>query len=219
MSDLEAILQAVVVGGNRIAEQKGAKKQRLRVPDKQERLIRAVVEAEELSFEVLSNAFKKEWAQLEKRGGHLRTRKRALYRNLSELAERINEALQEAEVPWRLQCNQQDFTIAIRTQEPQRKAPPPPEPPREKTDAVNTLPAELVVAIDGVTGAWRFEIDDTPLELHTGTGLLKVAGRLYPFEHARHLSEPEELTDDILQLLQEKLADVKAGFRARQRRH
>lgn len=89
------ILRAVVIGGNVLGTVRSAKKTRRRVPRKQEQLIHAVAAAGRAGFEELASAFAKEWATIRKRrkGDYLLVAKRELFRNLADLAGRINEAL------------------------------------------------------------------------------------------------------------------------------
>lgn len=93
--DAAKVLQAIVLGGNTLASRQGARKQRRRVPQKQERLVLLVAENGQATLNDLTQAYEKEWAAVAKRrkGQPRLLAKREFFRNIADLAGRINAAL------------------------------------------------------------------------------------------------------------------------------
>jgi len=91
----DEVLHALVLGGNLLAAQQGATKQRRRVPRKQEQLLRLVAEHGTATFDQLRETFSREWNAIAARreGEYLLVAKRELFRNIADLAGRINAAL------------------------------------------------------------------------------------------------------------------------------
>ena len=87
------VLEAVVIGGNVLARQLGSKKARRRVPQKQETLLRLVCEKGTAEFEDLEAQFNDQWTRTYERRKPLRAAKREFFRNIADLAARINGAL------------------------------------------------------------------------------------------------------------------------------
>lgn len=93
--DLQDVLKVVVIGGNVIGRERGARKLRRRVPRKQEALVQLVSRLGCAVFDDLASTFPKEWARIQsnKEGEYILVAKRELFRNIADLAGRVNEAL------------------------------------------------------------------------------------------------------------------------------
>jgi hypothetical protein len=91
-ADLEAMLDAVVAGGNTIIRQNGGTKLRRRTPQKQERLLRLLTIHRDLTFGLVANEFSDEWERVQSRASG-EAAKREFFRNITDLASRINDAL------------------------------------------------------------------------------------------------------------------------------
>lgn len=93
--DLQDVLKVVIIGGNVIGRKRGAKKLRRRVPRKQETLVQLVAGVGRAGFDELAASFPKEWARIQsnKEGEYVLVAKRELFRNIADLAGRVNEAL------------------------------------------------------------------------------------------------------------------------------
>jgi len=93
--DVEEILAVVVVGGNVLAERQGARKRRRRVPRKQEQLIRLVSENGRVGIQSLMEGFSREWKTIlkKRKGEYVLVPKQEFFRNMADLAGRVNAAL------------------------------------------------------------------------------------------------------------------------------
>jgi len=93
--EVERVLEATVIGGNALSRRRGGTKIRRRVPAKQERLLRLVAEHGCVDFSHLVGEFKEEWKtiQYRRRGEYVLIAKRDFFRNIADLAGRINAAL------------------------------------------------------------------------------------------------------------------------------
>lgn len=93
--EVDGVLQAVVIGGNRQAAAEGAKKTRRRVPRKQEKLVRVVADEGRADFERLSETFEREWKAVLKRHrrSYILVPKSEFFRNIADLCGRVNSAL------------------------------------------------------------------------------------------------------------------------------
>ena len=89
------MLQAIITGGNVLATLQGARKQRRRVPEKQERLIRLIGARGTATLDHLRETFPKEWATIAKRRQRQPTllAERDFFRNVADLVGRTNAAL------------------------------------------------------------------------------------------------------------------------------
>jgi len=93
---VESVLTAIVEGGNVIVRKKGSRKRRLKVTNRQERLIRAVAEnGGEIRFEELKTTFPQNWKGIKTKHPkkYRPILKRLFFRNVSRIAERINDNL------------------------------------------------------------------------------------------------------------------------------
>mgnify|MGYP001815925630 CR=1 FL=1 len=84
--DVEAILEALVLGGQELGKQRGASKIRRRVPAKQERLVRLVVHLGTASFHEMTDAFQEEWHTIQDRRQHeyILLQKREFFRKVRQ---------------------------------------------------------------------------------------------------------------------------------------
>jgi hypothetical protein len=93
--DLPDVLKVIIIGGNVIGRERGARKLRRRVPRKQESLVALVAELGCAEFEDLASAYPSEWSKIQSKreGEYILVAKRELFRNIADLAGRVNEAL------------------------------------------------------------------------------------------------------------------------------
>jgi hypothetical protein len=93
--DPAKVLEAIVIGGQALACLSDQTKVRRHVPYKQERLVRLVVEKSLARIEDCKRAFPREWnrVQRKRRKRSLHRMQQELFRNMADLAKRINSAL------------------------------------------------------------------------------------------------------------------------------
>ncbi len=219
--EVDQILGRIVVGGNVLAERSGAKKRRRRVPYKQAKLVLLVAANGQVAMDQLTDEFAKEWAAIQKRrkGQPPIVRKREFFRNIRELVERINEALEAS--PLAAGCGAQSLSILADTSnyevgwrwEPHvaegsrlRRSAEELEEVEAKLHAVETDgrpqvqpggPA-LHALEDEVTGSLAFDVEGRRVELLSESGLLAIDGRLV--ELGVHV-DPRETLEELLSRL------------------
>jgi hypothetical protein len=125
----EALLEAAIIGANVLQQARGGRKQRKRVPVKQERLLRLLSERGQGSLDRLTTEFGQEWNRIRGRKSG-ESANREFFRNMADLATRINEALAAAyrdaearpEILQRaggvfmaIEINHQSYTLALRS--------------------------------------------------------------------------------------------------------
>jgi len=127
--DVDALLGAIVLGGQALAREQGGRKVRRRVPAKQERLVRLVAKTGSAGHAELAQEFKREWETIQRRrkGEYALLVRREFFRNMADLAGRINAGLlaayrarsdnhilhQLGGQSWGLAVDQQTFTITL----------------------------------------------------------------------------------------------------------
>lgn len=221
--DLSQVLQAVVLGGKALGAREGAKKQRQRVPEKQERLIRLVAQHGDVPFELLCDAFIQEWTRIAKRakGQAKLIAKREFFRNIADLVARINAALiagyQDSEranqllectggAYLRFSCDYQTFTVSWHSTRERRQID-----IDHTTDEAGTESVEIAIHVDPVTGVWAFRFRGHEVEVETVHGFVKIDGRLYRETVVKGLQRVEELAGVPLQAISRLITQYEAA--------
>jgi hypothetical protein len=113
--DVEALLEAVVAGGNLLRRGQGGTKPRRRVPMKQERLLRLLSIYGAVSLDHAIEEFADEWNRIHaRRSGDVA--KREFFRNMADLASRINDAfaaIRQEQEPGNNTASLQNATFAV----------------------------------------------------------------------------------------------------------
>jgi hypothetical protein len=199
--DVEGVLRAIVLGGAAL----GAKPRRT-VPGKQEALVRLVAERGRTDLGELREAFPEEWTRIAARhkGGARRLADREFFRNIADLASRVNAALVAAykspegaalaggyigltfdyatfSVSWT--STRSLDALSLQTADATHVSLRAPEPPA----------LEIAVSEDPVTGVWRFALDGHAIEVAPQHGYVKVDGRLHELDAVRGLMHVEDL--------------------------